>query len=212
MVTTDLVMRSAPGTGPDSEIYSPSLSSPMLLYILDGPVAADGYEWYRAIRFEEFYTDIGLAGPDVGWVAAGGKDGETWIAPWTPACPEPDAFELLTRSPYVALACFGDRELSLEGTLGDCPDVGPGVSMFERWCLLVPFGTKLSSLPASSSTWERPARQSGKGEPVRITGHYDDPAALTCAGDALDLTPPEVIVLRCRAAFVATEIAPASAP
>jgi serpin B len=45
--------------------------------VLDGPVAASGYTWYKVapVSFAE------LAGPGYGWVAAAGKDGTAWIAP-----------------------------------------------------------------------------------------------------------------------------------
>jgi hypothetical protein len=211
-------MRSAPGTGRDSEIYEPSLSAPMLLWVLDGPVGADGYEWYRVIRFEEFYTDIGLSGPDVGWVAAGGKDGDAWIAPWTGTCPAATADELLERSRLVALACFGNRELTLEGTFRDCAGHGPGHLpswLGEASCLLVPFGYQ-AQLPAGFVFHQGAPAQVSQDEAVRVTGHYNDPAALTCARNpglqAGYETPPELIVLGCRAKFVATEITPMSAP
>jgi hypothetical protein len=216
VVTTDLVMRSAPGTGADSEIYEPSLSAPMLLYILDGPVGADDYEWYRVIRFEEFYTDIGLPGPGVGWVAAAGKDGEAWIAPWTGTCPLPTALELMGRSPYLTLPCFGGRELTLEGIFRDCTTYGqPGV--VAPWlgdCVLVPFGYE-GQLLAGFGFYLESASAVANGEAVRVTGHFDDPASQSCVanpGGGFELTPPELIVLGCRGSFVATEITPTSAP
>ena len=49
--------------------------------------------------------------------------------------------------------------------------------------------------------------------PVRITGHHDDPAAADCKlvmydqGVPTPLTPEQAI-LRCRSAFVVTEIQP----
>ena len=215
VVTTDLVMRSAPGTGPDSVIYTRSLSAPMLLYLLDGPVAADGYEWFRVVRFEEYFTDIGLPGPNTGWVAGGGQDGEPWIAPWKGVCPEPNASELLTRSPIVALACFGDLELTLEGTVGDCSDAGVGAPVFQRSCLLVPFGYQAQLPPGFGFYLATSISPVGRGEPVRVTGQHDHPAAPTCDDDIthlLDQTSPEAVLLSCRGAFVATEISPTSAP
>jgi hypothetical protein len=49
VVTTDLVVRSAPGTGSDSRVYDTRLASPTLLYVFDGPVAVDGYDWYLVL-------------------------------------------------------------------------------------------------------------------------------------------------------------------
>ena len=216
VVTTDLVMRSAPGTGPDSEIYAPTLSAPTLLYLLEGPTAADGYEWYRVFPFDEYFTDIGRPGPAIAWVAAGGKDGEAWITPWTGPCPASAIEEILERSPFVALACFGNRDHTLEGTVRDCPDPGSSAeSWYEKWCLMVPFGYQAQLPPGfvfySASAGPFP----GQGQAIRVTGHYDDAAAAICSqerGAFVDLTPPEVIFLHCRASFVATEITPTSAP
>jgi hypothetical protein len=50
---------------------------------------------------------------------------------------------------------------------------------------------------------------------VRVTGHYDNPAAQSCADNAwegLDEPLPEVKVVLCRAKFVATETTPTSPP
>jgi len=55
-----LVLRSAPGTGSDSSILEERLYPGMTLRLLDGPVTATGYEWYRVA--------IGSA---EGWAAAG---------------------------------------------------------------------------------------------------------------------------------------------
>jgi hypothetical protein len=216
VVTTDLVMRSEPGVGPDSQIYDPPLSAPVLLYILDGPVVADGYEWFRVVPFDDPHTDIGRGGPGLGWVAAGGKDGEAWIAPWTGACPAETAEDIMWRSQFVALACFGDREPTLEGTL-DCLDssTSDAPAEFKVLCFLVPFGAPPGRLLRGFAFYPESATPEGEqGVAVRVTGHYDDPAALTCA-EHTDVgleRPAELEVLVCRGKFVATGIAPTSAP
>ncbi|MEO8437026.1 MAG: serpin family protein [Chloroflexota bacterium] len=47
------------------------------LSILDGPVSASGYVWYKVapVSFAE------LAGPGYGWLAMADKDGQPWIGP-----------------------------------------------------------------------------------------------------------------------------------
>ena len=211
VVTTDLVVRSLPGTGPESQIYSPSLSAPTLLYVIDGPVAADGYDWYRVVPFEGFYTDVPGPSPGMGWVAAAGKDGEAWIGPWTGSCPEPTADGLMYRPGLLALACFGDQELTLDGTFGECYD-GSSLetpSWLSRFCVLVPFDYVGELLPGFVFYRTPGTMEPSAGQTVRVTGHYDHPAALTCEeqpqeGD--EPRPPEVVVLGCRALFVGTEI------
>ncbi len=211
MVTTDLVVRSLPGTGSDSEIYSPSLSAPTLLYVLDGPVAADGYDWFRVVPFEGFYSDVEYPVPDMGWVAAAGKDGERWIGPWTGTCPEPTADGLMYRPGFIGLACYGDQELTVEGTFKECYDVGQSAtpSWQARYCVLEPFGYVGELLSGFTFYRTTGAAEPSAGQAVRVTGQHDHPAAPACEehlqeGD--DAGPPEVVALRCRALFVATEI------
>lgn len=216
VVTTDLVVRSLPGTGPESQIYSPSLSAPTLLYVIDGPVAADGYDWYRVVPFEAFHSDQGIPSPGMGWVAAASKDGEAWIGPWTGSCPEPTADGLMYRPGFLALACFGDQELTLEGTFGECHDSSFGTpSWLAGYCVLVPFDYVGQLLPGFGFHLPPGTAEPSAGQAVRVTGHYDHPAALTCEErpqGANEPLPPEVVVLQCRASFVATEITPTSAP
>ena len=67
---------------------------------------------------------------------------------------------------------------------------------------------------ASGALRRESTSQEFQGVAVRVTGHYDDPAAQTCAltGAGLENFPPDLIVLMCRSSFVATEIAPTNAP
>jgi serpin B len=46
------------------------------LTVLDGPVNASGYTWYKVAPV----SFVGLDGPGYGWVALAGTDGEPWIA------------------------------------------------------------------------------------------------------------------------------------
>lgn len=65
-----LVLRSAPGTDPDSSILEARLHQSMTVRVLEGPVARSGYAWYR--------VDTGAV---EGWAAAGTRDGEPY-EPW----------------------------------------------------------------------------------------------------------------------------------
>ncbi len=75
-VTDDLVVRSRPWVGDDSEMYRPWLPLGTELQVLDGPVTGSGYAWYKVVTV----ASGELNGPRLGWVAMAGKDGEPWIA------------------------------------------------------------------------------------------------------------------------------------
>lgn len=71
VVTTDLVQRSSPWIGQDSKLLR-ELNAPTRVYVLEGPVAGSGYEWWAVIP-------EGSNADAAGWVAARGKDGEQWL-------------------------------------------------------------------------------------------------------------------------------------
>jgi serpin B len=75
-VTDDLVVRSLPRVADDSVIYRPYLPRGTELRVIGGPVKASGYTWYEVVPVS-FVLD---GHPASGWVAAAGKDGESWIA------------------------------------------------------------------------------------------------------------------------------------
>jgi hypothetical protein len=107
----DLRVRSRPGTGDDSKMLKPRLPPNTRLLIVDGPVAADGYDWY------EVQTDAELI-DRFGWVAAG-EDGVAWIAPTPARCfgePDVDDVALLARIDY--LTCHGDATVKVEARTG----------------------------------------------------------------------------------------------
>jgi hypothetical protein len=220
VVTDDLVVRSLPEISPQSIIAPVALSKGKLLYVLDGPVAADGFEWYRVAPFDEFLSDIPSEAPKLGWVAAG-RSGEVWIAPWTGECPKPTLEELRFRAPSLRLACFGDDELTLQGILGDCSYVVPG-TVSPAWlanffCVLVPFDFEEDLFAGMLLRQEGEIPESlGKGLAVRVIGHVDHSAAQECVEGAPlpgeEPTPPELVVLYCRTQFVATDVAEITAP
>jgi len=217
VVTDDLVVRSLPGTGAESEIYSPNLSAPTLLYVLDGPVVADGYDWYNVLPFDSHYSDLYTPGPGYGWVAAGGQDGEAWIGPWNGKCPAPSVEELMWLTPLFAWICFADQELILEGTLWECSDAAHGSGwhpgLGDRGCLLVPLGLDPRDLLLGGFRFRVQSAaidvSPGPGASVQVTGHY---TAWDCAEFSFDedaIGPPQ---RACALDFVATEITPTSAP
>ncbi|MBP1705521.1 MAG: peptidase [Chloroflexi bacterium] len=74
-VSDDLVVRSRPEVSDTSKIYRPYLPTGTELRVIEGPVAASGYRWYRV-------EPVGFAlngGVTDGWVAAASRDGVAWI-------------------------------------------------------------------------------------------------------------------------------------
>jgi len=211
VVTTDLVVRSAPGVGSDSEIYDWQLDAPTLLYVFDGPVEADGYDWYQVMPsiLEYLPTPYG-----VGWVAAAGKDGEPWIGPATPACPAPTLESVASLSGLGALACFGGSDLSLEGDLGGCVARDEGQSPAEPWptsCSLMRFDCCPNVVPYPSGiiVWnEAVLSQPFERQPARVSGHYDNGGA-GCADAAREGAGPVPAgwgTFVCRTSFLVAEV------
>lgn len=224
VVTGDLVVRSLPEISDHSSIHPTYLQRGQLLFVLQGPVAADGFDWYEVVPFERCPTcsDVPPSDvPDIGWVAAGAADGEEhWIAPFSEACSDPQSDAIWWRPGFIALACLGAREVTVEGTLGGCAGLVSGFLapawLAEGGCELIPAGfdpLQGGGIGPAGLWFAIDPDVSGSlpahDEPIRITGRMDHPEAETCA-EAAGLndppTPPEVVVLRCRVRLVATRI------
>jgi hypothetical protein len=223
VVTDDLVVRSLPEISAQSIIAPIPLSKGKLLFVLDGPVVKSGFEWYRVAPFDEFLSDTASEPLKPGWVAAG-RSGEVWIAPWTGRCPEPTLDDIRGRSPYLALACFGNDELALQGILGDCGDFVPGIVepmwLANHYCWLLSFDRAAGPFDGWIVHQEgailNELDKVAKGVALRVLGHFDDPAAQTCIEftplPGVPPTPPELVVLYCRIQFAATDITEIPAP
>jgi hypothetical protein len=197
VVTTDLVVRSAPGTGQDSDTSGTVAN--LAVYVLDGPVQADGYEWWLIVPLDYFDR---FEPPPSGWVAAGSQD-EVWLAPTPSSCDDAPSSETLwaIRS-VVQVGCYGGVELTLRGTLSGCAAAAGaawdhGCSL--RNCLPEVCQTLFDDRAVTLHFDALPARDVGR---IRVTGHFDDPAAERCSvdGDALS----RLNVFRCRTHFVVT--------
>lgn len=75
-VSDNLRVRSEPRVSADSIRYEPLLPLGTELQVIDGPVSASGYVWYKVVPVSVTLRD----GPGDGWVAMAGRDGEAWIA------------------------------------------------------------------------------------------------------------------------------------
>jgi hypothetical protein len=217
VVTNDLIVRTAPGTdSATSEILRPTLDAPQKLYVVDGPVAADGFDWYLVQPFAYYHeTNASARG---GWVAAAGQDGEPWIAPSRLGCvPANDLYAIARTSDVLRVACSGNETLELEGTFDSC-SVRDGVAhspdaLAPVACTILPDPYDPEIVPdlRPFTIWLQEA-PSGirRGQPVRVEGHFDDPVAGACAtGPAAEGQPnPELVVLACRAQFISTALSP----
>lgn len=215
IVTTDLVVRSLPEISDASAIDPVRVPIGFLAYIVDGPVAADGYDWYRVAPFPPTLSDVVESHPEFGWLAAAGKDGEPWIAPWDGNCPQPDWDGMMLSPRLVGLTCWGGAEITLQGTVRCDASSQPGGEPTWLWtipCRLV--GRDYGDLLAGgigvhfAPDVEVMPRD---GTRVRVTGHLDNPAAKTCtlvpfSGELSEVPHPELVRLGCRLKFVVTEI------
>jgi hypothetical protein len=218
VVTNDLVMRSKPGTGDDSAIYDRHLNEPTLLYVVDGPVAASGYEWYLVQPFT--MSGRGHDYP-LQWVAAADKTAEAWIASASIDCNErPGVSTLIDQSAVASLACYGDRDLTFSAAY-DGPDAVIPSTVSPSW--LTGFGYRLRPVDQPPTTDYYPilfVHRRGDtlfsdefgysvGTLVRVTGHFDDRHARHCSAGPLpgETSPPPVAetVLLCRSQFVVSD-------
>ena len=75
-VSDRLRVRSQPRVGDDSARYEPLLPTGTELLVVEGPVQASGYAWYRVAPVSLTLS----GGVTEGWVAAADHDGTPWIA------------------------------------------------------------------------------------------------------------------------------------
>ena len=214
VVVTDLVVRSAPGVGDDSRILEMGLTEGDLVYVVEGPRPADGYDWLLVNQLAPAFASRAS-----GWIAPASREGEPWVQPVTPDCPTEISVAAFAEVPApLLLHCFGGQELTLEGVYGSCAHGDPVIQepewLANNFCTFEvvgrPEGTtdwpsiEVHTEPGSVVVPDEPA------QPLRITGRFDSPAAETCRFiDEAEQIMPELgetdeLFLRfnCRAAFV----------
>jgi len=204
-------VRSLPTVDSTSIKYEPLLARGDEVFVIDGPVQADGYDWYLVKSFPEGSPDGSF-----GWVAAGGRDGEIWIEDWAPSeCPAlpRDAPQLGVILDELLVHCFGGSELSFEldssiscraSELSPIEPVWMSVDCSSLsgdacgWCgLPLAADPQYGTLPVGESAlWA-------------FRGHFDDPVAATCrlvAPESSSDPSPEAVIHRCRTMFVVTSL------
>ena len=117
------------------------------------------------------------------------------------------------------LACFGGSSLSFDATISkpilDCgigPRVEPAWFCLPGVFLAVPDASPDTGLQSLDAYWDPASGLTPTsftaGRTMRITGHFDDPAASTCHVASVPKgqspEPPGAVVLGCREAFIVT--------
>jgi hypothetical protein len=208
-------------------MLEPLLDFGRQVYVVAGPVAGSGYEWYQVQpitkpgEFEEL---------PFGWVAASDKDGSPWVVSEAPECdPAPKTGEALAAiRPIIGLACYGNEELSFPARLvqpeATCgidigwtidPDWLAGTCPQPEFLFAMADTDEFLNLvldPATDTSGLAPGVEPKDWLDVIVTGHFDHEAAKDCRGvsngEPVPLDPAE-IVLRCRSVFAVTELEPA---
>ena len=199
----DLQAQSEPGLGASSRKIEPLLPEDSRLFVIAGPVDADGYTWYQVLSFDGVFPGV--------WVAQSGPDGAPWLARDPQPCPTPplDAAGLVDLVPYGGLACYGGKEIQLTGEvhceLGDVDRSysGPDWLRDDRSCTIdLGGGETMEIFDGGITGLVYPMTQRAV-----VTGHFDDPKAATCAYALDPPTPdPATVVVNCRAMFVGTAL------
>lgn len=123
------------------------------------------------------------------------------------------------------VACYGNAPLTFDATwlgggVADCPAAPEPAWLACSAFSLQPVGdTRKVGAPQLSVAVD-PSVSVSLSEPfaqVRVTGHFDDPAAQTCretqlGGGAQSLAPAAETIERCRSTFVVTEVTEVSDP
>jgi hypothetical protein len=196
------------------------------MVVLDGPVAADGFDWYLVVL-----TGSEPGSDQLGW-AATPLEGDAWLVSSELECPAsaPDVDAITAMDRATPVYCYQGRELTLEGwvvTGFGCNVMGT----FEPTWLAHPCANMsfirstppgpsvdpplLLHYPAPGVT--NPTLTYDDGQLVRIVGHYDDPAASECViepaeppredGRIFEASDPAADAAVCRMRYVVTEVA-----
>ena len=202
-VAPDLQAWSAPSVGASSRKVEPLLPKDSRLFVIAGPISADGFVWYQVLSFDGVFPGV--------WIAQAGLDGAPWLQPDPQPCPTPplDAAALGDLAPYGGLACFGGTEIQLMGDvhceLGEVDRAysGPDWLRDDRSCTIDLGGGETMEIfdgGISGLTYPMTKR-------ALVSGHFDDPKAASCVY-ALDPPAPDpaTVVVNCRAMFVGTAL------
>ena len=217
VATDDLNMRA---TASDAATSLGALARGRELFVIGEPTEADEMRWYRVATLDDpGCTDA--CEQLIGFVATPvAEEDDAWIEETGVECPSSPMTdeEIGGLHPLERLHCYGRSEIVVEGTV-DHPsgDYAGPYAWSPEW-LAHPFTPAfllnegrggIGFRPHPDADLEVPAR----GDVVRVTGHFEDPAATTCRASAdpsFEGDPPAplnaaLVVLTCRASFVWTD-------
>ncbi len=241
ILVDDLILRAEPGTG---SIRLGQLPGGAAAFVVAGPIIEDGFAWYQLAAVDPFGAGCGSAQPAeslvcrdwFGWAAAGGRDGEAWLAPAEPACPAPgNPATMMALKPLERLACFGPSAMTLRvyaplhhnpasAARSACMPGDPFAPAWLAGCAAVFFReaeslyTGEGELPLSVHIAPNLGSCDGhlfgpncplaalQGRWIKITVHLDDPQAQSCRVGPGTAPTPNPTVLQCRAALVASAV------
>ena len=203
-------VRGYPSVADASEKYEPLLRRGDQVFVIGGPVAGDGYDWYLVQSLIE-----GERGP-FGWVSFASRDGEPWIEEVADVdCPKlpNDADRLGVILDEVLIHCLGDRDIEFEMEAGiSCFPDDPHVIQHD-WlgleCSMLwgdacgTCGIRVAAHPEAK--FDMPDREHALWA---VRGHFDDPAAEDCTRgpDAPPSTLDQAAVHACRSTLVLTSL------
>jgi hypothetical protein len=211
-----LRLREAPGTGAAS---LGTLAAGAVSIVVDGPMRANGHEWYLLSGLGLPYASGCATGPGsmdpwtcpvwLGWVAAASIDGDPWLHRTEPRCADPAGplSDFTFQQRYAYIVCYGNEPVSLRGWLvvhvgapveDPCPEVPQDVRWLGCAGMFELVDSPDSSGPGLVMTLGPEAGLPDDAVQIEVTGHYDDPSARDCTyGDE-----PERSILDCRSQFV----------
>jgi hypothetical protein len=242
VIADGLQVRTAPGFGADSRVLTRPLEPDDIVFVVAGPVAKDGVDWYQVRPRDRWERPFG-------WVAGADKDGEPWLQrAMLPDCPQPGDWAALAGVSWFAgeqIACFGDQEIVADVWVHDLQPAHPewtrGCDSQQNWalpddqahCLAEPSwlagftGLEISPSDPPDATmglWVTFDPSQGLTRDdfpaewtwMTVRGSYAHPASASCrvvhTDTGADLLDPAEARFYCRTVFVVTSLEPATRP
>lgn len=182
-----------------------------------GPVEADGFVWYpvsllNMTEMPELGMQRGYTG-EILWMSVGNGT-EAWVERVAPRCVEgdPDLATLETMFDFERIACFGERQITVEGVFGCGGCGGVMLGTFEPRWLASPMQLGFLSVDPQERIGPFALQFAPGGVAIpegasilRVTGHFNDARSSECVmipENSTHETDPVVEDLFCRKAFV----------
>lgn len=174
-------------------------------------------QWGPVVEGDTAWYPIQPGEPGYGWVA-GERDGSRYLELIPFDCPtEVDPTTALPMTPWERLTCYGGQPAEVIGVIEIACQGGARVGKYEpewlaRWCYPAQVTNRTAPTVEPTARMQLVFSPSlgvlpEVGMVVRLVGHFDDPAAATCAvipSTDIEWSQPAVQLL-CREQFVVTE-------